>query len=259
MQEEKIAQAFQTKHTNLTKLQDNVVSRLQNHANQLKATAHVPANVYSDVEDEAIQATKPKSEGGKGLTEQQAIKEYGEKLDNIARDYNAIKTIGSWNVLSRSPFENKRELNSIRESFKARDDLENFADSLISEGNLSPSKAYYLAYKPSDHKELNNYLEKLPQLRETKTEDSAYETRNIAPKLAEIMKKTGASPLAIAEELKSKDYDPDEWLDYITKNKKKLDLKGSQGRQLDKPRNWYSTLNDMWLFMFSGLEKLVEQ
>ena len=67
-----IAQAHQTKHENLTKLQDNVVNRLRTQYEKLGG--NVPSNVYSKIEDEAVQATKPKkivdglNIGGGGLT-----------------------------------------------------------------------------------------------------------------------------------------------------------------------------------------------
>jgi hypothetical protein len=244
-------------------LQQNVQSQVQNElaAQREALRADIPENVYQDIEDEALDRVK------KGdLTELQAAKEYGKELDKISRQYKALDTIGTGKIITKTPSGNKEAIKSLREDFKKRNDLENFADSLISKNKLSPSKAYYLAYPVSEDKELNNAIAKIPKLKtylpyekEFDPNQSRDKTLQIAPKIAQAMGKKG-SPLAIAEELKSRGYDPQVWMEYLDKNREKLDLSESQGRQLSqKGRDFTPSLNDLWMFYWSGLDPIVEQ
>ena len=259
-------QDLQIRRENEQKVQNKVTEGLQKKAIQLGANTLVPGNVYSDIEKKAITSVLPLSEGGEALTEQQANNKYGEQLDNIARDYQAIKTVGDGSFFTKSPEANKKSLEEIRQSFKKRDDLDNFAKTMQVEQNISPSKSYYLAYKPSDIKELNNTLVKMPELKKERVpystskqvnpELARTKTYEYAPALFEAMGKKG-SPLAIYEELNSRNYDGEAWMNYVSKNRK--DLTELQARQLNEPRGNMPTLDDNWLFYFSGLEKLVEQ
>jgi len=249
-QKKAITEAYEKKHQNLTDIQDNVVNRLKAHSERLGVNK-VPANVYSKVEDEAIKATKPKKDGGGGLTEQQAMKKYGDKLDEINRQYEAVDTIGNWGMTARKPSSTLRNIESLQKDFKKRDDTENFADTLIDSSGLSPLMAYSMADPVKEYKQLNSYISKLPRINDTKSEDPAYETEKISENLFNMMGE--GSPLAIAYELKRLGYDPNTWLDYVTKNKDKLKVK--QGRQVDKPVNVFGTLNDWWLSSWSGIEK----
>ncbi len=265
-QEQSINAALQGQRKGEQDVQNKIETGLQNQRQALGVK--VPDNVYSSIEDKAINAVKPKREGGEGLTEHQAKKKYGNELDAISRDYESLNTVGRFSMLARSPTENKKLLKSIRQKFIERGDQENLADSYIADNGLSPSKAYYLAYPVSENKELNNSIVKLPKLRR-ETDLEKYElpevasqvrkkTLDISKKLAPLLGKNG-SPLSVAEELKVRGYDPDVWLDYIRDNRKKLDLTESQGRQLDKPRNFLPTMTDLWLFQLSGIDELMEQ
>lgn len=259
--------ALQQRRQNEQNVQDRGIASLRNQQKVLGAEA-VPGNVYSKIEDKLINALKPKDQGGEGLTEQEAGKKYGAELDKAARNYKELKGVGNASIIGRSPSENKRSLKSIREQFKERNDLENYADTLVGENGLSNGKAYYLAYPPSEIKELNNELVKIPKIGifaknkqgalTTRGEVSTERTYDIAPKIAKAMGKQG-SPLAIAEELNSKGYDGEAWLNYVDQHRDELDLSELQGRQLEKSRNFFPTLNDNWLFLFSGLDNLVEK
>jgi hypothetical protein len=269
-QEQAISTALQGKRQKEQAVQNKVEEGLKEQ-NQLLG-AHIPGNVYSEIEDKALNAVRSKEDGGEGLTEQEAKKKYGKELDAISRDYKAVETVGSWKLLSRSPSDNKAALRSLQTKFKERNDQENLADTFISKNSLSPNKAYYLAYPISDHKELNNEILKLPSLEAKPSfkkgyfekEDPAKEKQNksleISEKLAPLLRKNGdASPLSIAAEIESRGYDPKVWMDYIDKNRKKLNLTERQARELDKPRDFKNTLDDAWMFSFSGLDKLLEQ
>lgn len=246
-------------------VQEKVETELKSQATKLGA--NVPGTVYSEVENQAINSVKPIAEGGEGLTEQQAKKKYGLELDAISRGYQALKTLGIGKFLTQTPEGNKQTLKSIREGFKERNDLENLALTYIEENKLSPAKAFYLAYPVNEVKELNNIISKLPTLNKEvtlkrgfpeKVIQSPEKTYELAPKIAQSMGQNG-SPLAIGEELQSRGYDRNAWLDYVDKNRKKLNLTARQERELDFPRDNTPTLDDIWLFTFSGLDKIVEQ
>jgi len=230
-------------------VQTRIENEFQNRVQSLNA--QVPGDVFNKIRDKAIQDVA----NGK-LTEKQAADKYGKEIDSVSRDYKALDTLGNWKILANKPNENLREINSIQKKFQERNDLENFADTLIAKNGLSPAKAYYLAYSPSNSKKLNSEISNLPKIHETRTEDPSYETLQIAPKIAKEMGKE-ASPLAIAEELAAKGYDPSEFIKYVDKNRKELDLSERQARELDKPRNLIPTMNDFWLFSMSGLFKLL--
>lgn len=260
--------AVQSVRTKEQDVQNKVISGLQG---QLKTLGvEVPGNVYSDIEDKAIQAVKPKAQGGRGLTEQQALKEYGKELDEISRQYRDVATVGTAKIFSRSPSGNKSALNALQKGFEKRNDLENFADLMVAKNGLSQSKANYLAYPVNRNKDVNNYLANMKELKPKFSMKKGYPTKEISPtlrdnatlaaseKLAFKLNKDD-SLLAIGEELKSRGYNPSVWMDYIDKNRNHLDLTERQARELGKNRDFTSSMNDMWMFTWSGLDKLVEQ
>jgi hypothetical protein len=245
------AAAFQAKHENLSNIQDTVISRLGKHAQGLGV--QIPSNTYSKIEDKAIQATKPKSEGGRGLTEQQAMKEYGKELDSVSRDYKDLENnIGDWSIVTRPAERTLRSYNNLQENFEKRGDLENFADSIIAKNKVSPDFAYAVAYPLKKQKDLNSYFSKLAPIHKTRSEDPVSETERIAPDIASKITDY-TSPLGLAYELDKRGYDAETFLKYVTDNREELNLRENQIRQLSKPRNVARTLNDWWLQSFTGL------
>jgi len=97
LREEKRFGEAERQHERLTRIQDNVTARLDAQSKKLGAV--IPPDVYSKIENEAVQATKSKEDGGRGLTEQQAMKEYGEKIDNISREYQDLNSVGGLGFL----------------------------------------------------------------------------------------------------------------------------------------------------------------
>lgn len=259
-------EAINTALQNQRKGQQDVQSRVQAELKQAAQNAginveggtQVPDTVYQEIENRAI------DDVNNGIkTELEAAKFYKNELDKIAREYKALDTVGKFDYMIRDTKDIKRNLKDIRDEFKKRNDLENLADSYISKNGLSPAKAYYLAFDPSENKILNNALVKLPDIKQESwkvpnPEKSTKMTYQIAPEIAKAMGKEG-SPLAIGEELAAKGYDRDAWFNYLSKNKKSLDLSERQARELQKPKNSYPTLNDFWLFNSIGLDKLMEQ
>lgn len=257
------SQALQTQRKGEQDVQTRLQSELQAQAD--RAAVKVPDNVYSDIETRAFDDVRL----GK-KTELEAAQHYKKELDKISRDYESIRSLGTMKLLTKSASGNKDALRSLQRKFKDRNDLENFADTIITENKLSPSKAYYLAYPSIDEKQLAKQLGNTPELEKKMSFRKGYPEMEIPPefirektlevseKLAPLLGQNG-SPLAIAEELKARGYDPMEWMRYLDKNKKNLNLNARQERELDKPRDFANTLNDLWMFYWSGLDPIVNE
>lgn len=259
-----INQAYQQKHENLNKIQDNVVNRLDNQYKKLSGgKSRVPAELYSKIEDQAIQATKSKKEGGEGLTEQQAMKKYGDQLNDADRDFSKIDEIGNWAITLRPASSTLRSMKDIQNKMEKLGETDNFAKNLISRNKLSPKLAYAIAEPVSRVPQISSVIKGLPKLEAVETiaeskvppEVSIPKTLEIAPNLAQLVKNNEkASPLAIAYELEKKGYDPETWLQYVTDHAKELNLRQRQTEQSSTPINIVSPWNDWWLSSFSGLD-----
>jgi len=254
-------QAHQKQHADLQALQDNVVSRLRTHSSKLGV--QVPENVYSSIEDEAIKSIKPKSQGGGGLTEQQAMKDYGKKLDEISREYAEIDPlVQGWAITGRGPKQTLNSLESLQKKFEKRNDSRNLADLLIKKGQVSPLYAYSFAQPVKKVPELNkaikstqNYNKIAPLFSFSKGEDLRNKTLEVSEKLAPLLRGNDkASPLAIGYELKKLNYDPEIWLDYLNRKQEDLGLSPLQIDQLGKPINFFNPWNDVWLSEWTGIE-----
>lgn len=280
---QQINEAHQTQHAKLTAIQDSVTTRLRDQSKKLGA--QVPEEVYTDIEDEAIQSVKPKNEGGKGLTEQQAIKEYGKKLHEISQDYQGIETLGGWGVTGRTAKDTFNSLNALRNSFEKRGDTKNFADTMTAKLGTSPMFSYAVAQPVANNPAANQTLRSLASLKplektvagvgenapiinlpggkifkQVPEEIARDRTLKIMPRLARDMQQEGKkglrpSPLAVAYELQKKGYSPEVFFDYLNKNREKLGLTGYQERQLEKPINRSEPWNDWWLGAWSGIDE----
>lgn len=257
--------ALQNQRSGEQEVQSRVQKELSDQAS--RAEVKVPDEVYTDLENRAIEEVRS---GQK--TERQAAVDAKKELAEISRQYQDIDNLGTAKILTRSPSENKKSLRSIRDEFEKRNDLRNFASKLVATTNLSPSKAAYLTYPASKDvskvlsglKELKTTYDKtttLPNIVDDETRDIA--TLNAAMKIAPTNAKKSLSQndslLAIAEELKSRGYNPNVWMDYVDKRKEKLNLSDLQLQELRKDRNFTNTLNDLWMFYFTGLDKLAEE
>lgn len=243
--------------------QIGVENRATEQLKGLRAAAGVaiPDNVYQQVENDVLD----KIRAGEGET--QAAK-YGQKeMDKISRDYNNLAGIGNWTIPFKNVKDTRRSIESLRQKFEERNDLENFADTLVGKNGLSYPKAYYLAYPPNKSPQIHSIIEKLPELKtyeftkgypSSPTDENAKKTLEVAKKIAPLIKSSEASPLAISEALRTKNYDPNVFLDHLVDNKKKYDFTERQARELDKTRNWFPSLNDLWIMIGAGLDRLVE-
>jgi hypothetical protein len=260
-QEEKRFLAAESQNERLSGIQKNVVGRLKDQSDRLNT--QVPAELYSRIEDEAVQAAKPRSEGGRGLSEQQVMKEYGDKLNDASRDFAKIDEIGNWGVTLRPAQSTLRSLKELQNKMEKLGETDNFAKDLISKTQVSPQLAYAIAQPISKVEGLSNVIKNLPSLDVVETiaeskvspQVSVPKTLEIAPKLAKFVKENEkASPLAIAYELQKKGYDADTWLQYITDKAPQLNLRQRQSEQAATPINVVSPWNDWWLSSFSGIE-----
>lgn len=264
--EKQRVEAHAGQHGTLTALQDKVVSKLKSDSERRGATGKyaIPDKIYSTIENQAIDAVRPKGEeGGKGMTEQAAAKEGADKVERVSNAQETISKIGDWRLPFKNPAETKRSLKEVQKVYDEFDDTKGMAETLMAKNGLSPWKAYSIAQPISNVPAANNFLKELKKLpgnetiglgtyRKTK-ETSADETKKIAPKLAKMMKENEKlSPLAIAHELEKKNYDPEVWLSYLTENKDKYDLRQRQIDQLQVTRPLITPLNDWWLEAFGG-------
>lgn len=262
-------EAFQGRRQNEKGLLGDLKTSLQNEAE--RRGVKIPGNEYTELENQAKEMFKPKSEGGRGMTEEQIKDELGKRADDISRDYQNLKNLGPGLVLGRETKETKRSMESLRKKFADRGQLENFADTLVSDLKLSPQVAAYYTYPVKDNREISNYINGLPKLTNNQiikeNPDASFDdierikgekTIKAAPEIAKMMGKND-SPMAIAMYMRSKGYDPYEFLTYLSENRKKLQLTEAQGRELDKPRNFTPTLSDNWMLFSTGLDELVER
>lgn len=263
------SEAFQNQRANEKGLLSDIKGALQNEAQRRNVT--IPANEYSELENEAKRMFLPISEGGEGKTEEEIKDIIGKKADDISRDYQNLKNLGPGLILGRETKETKRAMESLRQKFAERNQLENFADTLVSDLKLSPQVAAYYAYPVKENQKIAGLIDNLPSLSNNtimkENPDATFDeieriksqkTSNISSEIASKMGKND-SPMAIALYLRSKNYDPYEFLTYLKDNRKKLGLTEAQGRELDKPRNFGPNLNDNWMLFSSGLDQLVEK
>ena len=215
-----------------------------------RAGVKIPDNVYQPIEKEAMDAVR----NGE-VDELTAAKLSREKMDAISREYDGIKRISAWNGSD----EMKRSVKSLQQDFDKRNDLENFADTLVGEGGFSYPIAYWNAYKDKTPENIKSELNKIkrpgmdsyrrgvpnPKMTEKPSSD-------FAKKIGPMIRGTDASPLAIAQELKMRGYDPQTFLNYLVDHKRELDLSARQNRELEKGSSWYPKLTD--IFFMYGIE-----
>lgn len=243
---EKRAKAYQERHKNLTDIQDNVVRRLNEQAKALDAK--IPATVMSNMEKEAIDFVK------KGHTEEEAMRKYGDQIDEASRQYQEIEDIGEWGLITNKD-ESIASLNSLQKQFKKRNDLRNFADSIQSKFKVSTPTSYAFADPIKDYPELNKYMKDLPYNAEFIPGGLEENTKNIVPKLSKLISDNKASPQTVFYYMRQKNYDPLVLKDYLDINRDKLELTAYQADQLGKevsPTIPY--LTDLWYSILGGLE-----
>lgn len=252
----------------LSKVQEEVKAQLQAKRKRLGAE-DLGGDLYNEIEKKALLAAKPKEFGGRGLTEQQAADEYGKVLDEAAKNFNKLKSVGGWAVVGRPAEQTLNTFRGLRNFAEEKDKqdgsfawTENAAQSAIADTQISPGMAYANFQPVSNVPELNQTLKNL-NLRKIATDEGTYvesfakgPTLEVAPALANLVQKyPNASPLAIAYELEKKGFDGSEFLKYLTSHPE-LNLKEHQKRQAGTPLSAPGVfpLNDWWLSSFTGIK-----
>lgn len=259
--------AKERQYNRLSDIQKGVVDGLRQQSGTLGVG--IDSNLYSMIEDQAIQATKPKSEGGRGLDQQQAKKEFGQQLNDYSRLFRKLgDDIGDWSIAARPA---KSTLSSLREmenkayelDQKNNTDLwsDTMAKKMVEQNKVTEGLAYATFQPVRRVPELNSVMKSLPditlaeqQYESIHNPESEKQTLRIAPQLAKIVRDNPrASPAAIGYELRKKGYDPDVWRDYLS-NHPEYNLRSRQSEQLITPPPPVRPWNDWWLSSFSGIE-----
>lgn len=224
-------------------VQQNIKNLLSERGESVLGAA-VPGRVKAKLIDKATQAVLPKNQGGEGLTEEEAAKKYGKELDEISRDYDAIRGLdGITMFMTENP---KGAIRSLQKKFAKRDELEDFADSMISNNGVSPPKAYYEAYPFSDKsKKLVDSLKKVDPYFSLDPRREK-ELSVVAEKALKVMKNDkNQNPLAFYWALQKKGYMPSVFMDYLRENVS--ELHPEQQRAFDKNIPIKPHLNDFWI------------
>jgi hypothetical protein len=238
--------ALQLQRTGETDVQNTVRTSLANQHALLKS--NVPATIFSKIEDEAIRSVLSTDQGGRNLTEQQAAKEYGDKLRRISEDYTSIVQLRNTGLQPLQRGEIKRKIENLQKRMAERGEQKEFADRLISDANLTPRYAFRIAYPASDSPKAVEAIDALPDQKakgpiKKGRQRISYEEQ--IPKIAESMGKN-SSPISIADALEKRGYDSTQFLKFLNDNKDEL-LTPNQSDQL-KYINERPTLQDLFLF-----------
>jgi len=203
--------------------------------------ANFDPKLYQMFEERILNSILPKSEGGGGLTQEQATKKYSDQLRETFRNYQDLGTVSSW-----SPREFNRRVDAIQKNFSefGQPAKQVIMDKLIKEQQVSPSYAAHKAY-PIKSGEVPT-INKLGLKVGTPTISGVSLPRVNDATYAQLKKEMGKgnSPLSIAYELQQKGQDPRGWLKYL--NDHRSDLEVWQADHLTKNLNVFD-LKDMWL------------
>ena len=235
------------------KKQEGILSDIKGKLNEKyqRFKGDVPSDVYQDVENKAINDVKK----GKMSPEEISTKR-GDELREIDRQYVDLENIGNWGNLFKSPASIKNTVDALRSDFAKRKDLRNFADGLITNGNINPDLAYSLAYPLDKNTDYYKYLEKLPTYGPLSlTAPSSEDNMKITEKIGDYLSKNKElSPLAFAFYIKRKGFNPDTLFQYLNNNALKLNLSTQQTDQLRKKIPDNPSINDVYLMSQIGID-----
>lgn len=205
----------------------------------IASTVGGPSNydpkLYQKFEEKLLNSILPKSEGGEGLTQEQAVKKYSDELQKSYESYKDLSSLSPW-----SPIEFSRRADTIQKNMAALGpDAQNvMMNKLITDYRVSPMYAAHKAFPIKD----------MPTLKKSGMKTGTGKFGVTYPKVnyAQLKKEMGNtnSPLSVAYELDQMGQNPTEFLKYLDKNRE--DLKGWQANQLGRNVNLIN-LQDFWL------------
>jgi hypothetical protein len=202
------------------------------------ANGTIPPLAYQKFEQKVLKSMLPKKEGGKGLTQQQAVNEVSQDLDDAYINYKNLSSLSPW-----SPRDFNSRLNAIQKDLSKRGEEKQLKQKLVSDYQVSPDYASHRAY-PLDENAKKEFAKIGSKQGMALGSVSGIK---IPPVNHEALKKamgTTGSPLAFAYELDQKGRDSRAWLKYLDENRD--DLQGWQSAELGENRNIIN-LNDIWL------------
>ncbi len=192
----------------------------------------------------------------------EAANHYGDQALAFAESRQNLKTLGGkTKFLDKTPSATKKSLDALRKTYKDNDELKTFEKDLQSFHGLTPYYSSYIARPPSENRQINNMISyiKPKNIKDIREGKQTTET-NLAEKIGKNLTKED-SLLSIALALHGKGYDEGAFLDKISDDYKsgKLSLSQPQGKELENRTKVNPSFGDLFLFAFSGLDKLVEQ
>jgi len=240
---QEIQKSYQGQEATAVAKEEKVKAALKAEVEKL-GLKDVPPKSYQKFEENVLNDIKSKRDGGKGLTQEQAVKANSKQLEEADRDFKDLGSLSGW-----SPRDFNRQVNALQKNFANRGDQQQMRDQLISDYGVSPWYASHRAYpiKKDDMPTLNRLGIQVGTPNRggvsfNEVNDGTY---------ANLKKEMGdkGSPLSVAYELDQRGEDPRAWLNYL--NKHKDDLKGWQIEELSKNTNIIN-LMDLWLGSFEG-------
>ncbi|CAB4132635.1 hypothetical protein UFOVP256_60 [uncultured Caudovirales phage] len=248
---QQIQQAHQTQEATAVAKEEKIKEAFDKEAKRLgiipvgDAKGEIKANfdpkLYQMFEERLLNSILPKSDGGEGLTQEQATKKYSGDLLTAFRNYQDLGKVTSW-----SPREFNRQVDAVQKNFAhfGQPAKQVIMDRLIAEQQVSPSYAAHKAYpiKKGDMPTINKLGIKVgtPTISGVSmpmVNDATY---------AQLKKEMGKenSPLSVGYELEQKGQSARGWLNYL--NNHRDDLEVWQADHLTKNLNVFD-LKDMWL------------
>ncbi len=246
---QQIQQAHQTQEATAVAKEEKLKGAFDKEAARLgivpigtdKAPANFDPKLYQMFEERLLNSILPKSEGGEGLTQEQATKKYSGDLLQAFRNYQDLEKVTAW-----SPREFNRQVDAVQKNFAhfGQPAKQVIMDKLIAEQQVSPSYAAHKAYPIK--KGAMPTLGKLGIKVGTPTISGVSIPRVNDATYAQLKKEMGKenSPLSVAYELNQQSQDPRGWLNYLDNHRD--DLEVWQADHLTKNLNVFD-LKDAWL------------
>lgn len=238
---QEIQKSYQTQEATAVAKEEKVKGALKTEVEKL-GLKDVPPKAYQRFEEKVLNSILPKSQGGQGLTQEQAIKNYSKELEQSDRNYKDLGSLSAW-----SPNDFDRDVNALQKSFAKLGDQQQMRDQLISDYGVSPRYASHRAY-PIRKGEIPTLNKFGSQVGTTSRGGVSFQEINDGV-YSQIQKEMGKnhSPLSVAYELDERGESGSAFLKYLDKHRDHLE--GWQIEELSKPTNVYN-LTDIWLRAF---------